>query len=177
MTISAITMSCARWEEVAFSTEYFTATQELLVHEGAGIEHVRDLAGATVCVTRGSTSDDIVRTYVPDADRLQVDNRADCLIALQQGEADAYFGHDSFLYGMAWQDATVEVVPGLLPDDITVSNYGIAIAHERPQLVRAVNAALEDIREDGTWARLHAGLEGSPLALPAAEPPAPRYRD
>ena len=96
---------------------------------------------------------------------MPVANRTDCLLAIQEGRADAYFGHDSFLYGMKWQDATVEVVPGLLPVERTVSNYGIAIAHERPELVRAVNAALEEIRADGTWTTLHRALEGEPLRL------------
>jgi polar amino acid transport system substrate-binding protein len=178
MTVSAVTMTCRRWEEeVAFSSEYYSATQQFLVHVGSGIDDVSDLARATVCVTRDSSSEEIMRDHVPEAELVRVANRADCLIALQQGEADAYFGHDSFLYGMAWQDDTVEVVPGLLPDETTVSNYGIAIAHEHPELVRAVNAALEDIRQDGTWARLHADIEGPPLELPTAEPPAPKYRD
>ena len=175
LTIDAVSMSCARWQEVAFSTEYLTTDQQFLVRKDSPIRTAADLAGRTVCVTAGSSSAKILERDAPQAKRLPVGPRTECLVALQQGSADAYFGHDTFLRGLLLQDGTVEIRDGVLPAEVDVtSHYGIAIAHGREDLVRFVNQALAEMRADGTWARLHDVLERE-LGLPDARPPAAVY--
>ena len=155
LTVSAVTMTCGRWEEVAFSTEYYTATQQFLVRKGSSIETAADLAEKPVCVIANSTSSRSWRSTSPRPSSTRWTRPHRVPSALQEGEVDAYFGHDSFLYGMVATDPTVEVKADLLPGVDTQSNYGIAIAKDRLDLVRFVNAVLEDLRTNGTWAELH----------------------
>jgi polar amino acid transport system substrate-binding protein len=176
MTISANSMTCSRWAQVAFSTEYYTAHQQFLVREASPIGSVADLDGKTVCVTTKSSSIGILDRLVPEAKQHTERDRTGCLLALEEGDVDAYFGHDSFLYGMELQDPHVDVRE-LLPPDDTVSHYGIAVASGRPDLVRFVNVVLDEARAPGgAWASLHHQLEEE-IGVPPADPPQPRYRD
>src|SRR5262249_3550074 len=117
LTVSAVSMTCERWKQVAFSTEYFTAAHKLLVPKDSSINDDDDrdrlgevLAGKRVCVTKGSSSVALLAKDAPDAVAVEVDARSDCLMKLQQGQAEAYLGHDSFMYGMLDQDQTVKMI-------------------------------------------------------------------
>jgi polar amino acid transport system substrate-binding protein len=145
LTASAISMTCKRWSQVAFSTEYFTAAHKLMVRESSGINGVADLSDRTVCVTEGSSSVDLLEEVAPDARMLAVPGRTDCLVALQEGEADAYLAHDTFLRAMHEQDPLNTVI---LPEMISTQHYGIAIPKENTDLVRFVNAVLQQMREN-----------------------------
>lgn len=176
LTISAVSMSCGRWEEVDFSREYYTAHQEFLMRSDSTIEEPSDLAGRVVCVTANSSSSRIMERLVPEAVLLPVAARTDCLVALQEGRADAYFGHDTFLYGMSKQDPTLVIRPVLEPED-TVSHYGIAIHADHREFTRFVNRVLDNLIVTETWhemadywLRERLGIEGD------LSPPASDYR-
>jgi len=152
LAISAISMTCARWQSVAFSTEYFTAQHEFLVHRDSPVQTASDLAGRRVCMTKGSTS---IATLAgiglqPPPKPWLVDTRTDCLVALQEGEVDAYFGHDTFLVGMVDQDPGLRIVPQGEPQ-----HYGIAMGKDDVTFVRYVNGVLDRLRDDGTLAALY----------------------
>ena len=181
LTVSAVSISCERWRDVAFSTEYFTATHKLLVPLDSRItaDDVPDrlsdvLRSKRVCVTKGSSSVGLLAKIAPDAVPVKVDARSDCLMKLQQARADAYLGHDSFMYGMVDQDRSVTIVPGTINDQ----HYGIAIQRGHEDLASFVNGVLDRMRDDGTLLRLYGDhlKDHAPTELPPVDESGPPPR-
>ena len=170
-TASLVSMTCERWRDVAFSSEYYEAYHQLLVPRGSSIRGVDDLARRRVCVTSGSTSIDLLREVAPKSKPYIVEARTDCLVALQDASADAVLSHDTVLYGLHEQDPDTEI----LPERIAVQPYGMPIAKGHPEFVRFVNALLERMRDDGSLAALDEKWLGRIRPSPPV-PPA-RYRD
>jgi len=168
MVIRTMTMTCERWQQVAFSTEYLASRQRLLVRRGSGIREFADLAGRKVCATRGSTSIRTIAVQPSHPIPVSTDSTLDCLVLLQQGQVDAVSTIDVLLAGLAAQDPTTEITGAAVSDEPA----GIGISRDSPELVRFVNGVLEKLRADGTWARIYQRWLG-----PAPAPPAPVYRD
>ncbi|MBF9134197.1 glutamate ABC transporter substrate-binding protein [Plantactinospora sp. S1510] len=169
MVVRTMTMNCERWEQVSFSTEYFTAGQRILVTRGSAAKTIQDLHGKKVCAAAGSTS---IRKIAEEGTvPVSVVNWTDCLVLLQQNQVVAVSTDDSILAGLAAQDPNTVVVGPRFSDE----PYGVAISKESPELVRFVNGVLAKIRSDGTWGRLY-GRWLTSLG-PAPSPPVARYRD
>lgn len=173
-----MTINCARWQQIAFSTEYFAAGQKVLVNKGSPYESIDDLtkAGATVCAPDGSTN--LEEVSKPQYRNLKVITRpdvTDCLAAMQQGRADAATGDDTVLAGFVAQDPNTRVAG----DQFTKEPYGIGVNAGQRDLVAFVNGVLQEMRTDpsaadsltGLYRRWLAGnLEG-----PVPTPPVAQY--
>jgi polar amino acid transport system substrate-binding protein len=175
MVASLYTATCDRWKDVDFSTEYYEAQQDVLVPLDSPVKNVNDLAGKTVCATRGSTSiTNIHRQGVaPKAKIYPVDTRADCLVALQDGQVDAITSDDTVLRSFQSQEEETKPLPTrLLGHPLEAEPYAVAMAKGHEDLVRFVNMVLDDMRRDGTLEGLYQQWLW-PNAPPA--PPTPQY--
>jgi polar amino acid transport system substrate-binding protein len=173
-----MTINCNRWLRINFSSEYFTAGQKVLVKKGSGITDITQLAdqGLTVCAPEGSTNIDEVRNGEEQYDGLVVIGKpdiSDCLVAMQQGEADATTGDDTVLAGFAAQDPNTEVVG----DAFTSEPYGLGFNKDDIDLVQFANAVIAQIDADGTWADMYQRWLLDTGALPGGAPPAPPVPD
>jgi len=176
MVVSQVSMACSRAKnDVDFSSVYYDAHQALLVKLGSTIRGVSDLDGKTVCVTVNSTSESNIKKLLADAkvDATidEVASRADCLVHLQEGTADAITSDNTILAGFHLQDPLTQILDQPLHDE----PYGIAIHKNKEDFVRFVNGVLEQMREDGRWQALDE--EWLSTVGPAQSPPAPTYRD
>ncbi len=154
--IRTMTVTRTRQQEVAFSSPYLTTDSRLLVMSNSAITGVAQLPGRTVCVTDGSTALEKARIHAPQSRILKTRSWADCLVALQQNQADAILSDDTILSGIAAQDPYTKIVG----ESLAAESYAVAAAHSDEHLntdglVRQVNATIERVRADGTWWRLY----------------------
>lgn len=177
IVVRTMTINCARKEQVAFSTAYFQAGQQVLAPKASKIKAFDDsLRGKRVCTAAGSTGESELSARRHGAKVLTVPNQLDCLVRLQLGEADAVVTDSALAAAQAAQDPAVELKGRPFTDE----PYGVAMNKGDTDLVRRVNKVLDDYRGDGgadsPWMRayrtwLQADLPG------ISGPPSPEYSD
>lgn len=148
LVVRNMTMTCDRWEEIAFSAEYYRSGQKLMVRRGSDITDLAGLAGHRVCAPRGTSTLTQIRELAPDAEAVPADTHTECLVLFQQGQVDAVTGDDTVLAGLAAQDPYGVVLPG---PAFTDEPYGIGMPADQVDMVRFVNGVLEQMATDGRW--------------------------
>lgn len=169
LVVYAMTINCDRRKDVEFSSVYFESGQRILVRKGSGYKSLQDLGGKKVCAPAGSTSLTNLANADVKVELVAVADMADCLLLLQQRLVDAFSTDDTILAGMARQDPTTEVIG----ETFSSEPYGIGVRKDSPELVRYVNAVLQDIRNKSWQDIYQRWLE--PVLGPAI-PPKPIYR-
>ncbi len=148
---NSMTITCERKQKSLFSTNYFDSGQRIMVREGSPIRGTGDLAGRRVCAPAGTTSIRTIAELPAKPVPVAVIDWTDCLVMLQQSQVDAISTTDSILIGLIEQDPTTEMVG----DRFTLEPHGLAIRMGNEDLLRFVNAVLEQMRADGRWTLIY----------------------
>ncbi|MDK7055552.1 transporter substrate-binding domain-containing protein, partial [Escherichia coli] len=82
---------------------------------------------------------------------LLVGNWSDCLISLQNSQAEIVVADDTILAGINDQDPATAIVQRGLNEE----SYAAGVSKGNPGLVRQINATLERMASDGTWQSLY----------------------
>ncbi len=166
-----MTITCARLNDISFSTVYFQAGQQLVVPRAAKAKNIdQALKGKTVCVSDSSTAQEQLKQNQHGAATVKVvANDLDCLVRMQLGQVDATLTDNAIGVGQAAQDPTVEVIG----PSLTSEPYGIAMAKGATDLVARVNQVLADYRQ-GPWQDSYNKWLGAYLGA-SAGPPAANY--
>jgi polar amino acid transport system substrate-binding protein len=172
LVIRSFTMTCERWQEIAFSTEALHSGQRVLVNRDSQVKGLSQLGGQKVCAAAGSTSIRALAAARPAPVPVAAVNTLDCLVMLQQNQVAAVSTDDTILAGFAAQDPGTKVVGPAFTNE----PQGVGIAKSATDLVRFVNGVLERMRADGTWVRLYNRWLAGALGGSVAPPPAV-YRD
>ncbi|MET9511449.1 glutamate ABC transporter substrate-binding protein [Streptomyces flavidovirens] len=178
VVVRTMTVTCARIKDVAFSTAYFQAGQQVLAPKESTVKgYDASLAGKKVCTAKGSTAYDALaaKSFGARFEGLTVSNQLDCLVRLQLGEVDAVVTDNALAAGQAAQDPAVE----LKGEPFTQEYYGIATKLGSDDLVRRLNQVLDDYREggdNGPWMKAYGKWLKEDLPG-IKKPPEPKYRD
>ncbi len=170
LVVRNMTMSCARWQDIAFSSEYYQSGLKILVKKGDPTNTLAGLAGKKVCAPTGTSTLDTVKAtagLIP----VGAATHTGCLVLFQNGDVDAIAGDDTVLAGLVAQDPYA-YVPPMQP--VTSEPYGIGVNKDQVGLVRYVNRVLDDVKADGRWKQSYDRWFASALG-PAPQPPQPVY--
>lgn len=154
-----------RAKTVNFTIPYNRAGLRVIVQKDAGIKELKDLAGKKVVVGRGTTGESFLKTAVPDAQLVYVDQFApDGVLQLQQKRVDAAIEDSSLLDYLATKTPSLVTLPGLYSND----PIGIAVAKGDPEFVRWLDMFVSDYIQSGAYAANYKkwwGAESTPPAL------------
>ena len=163
LVADTMTVTCDRLRQVAFSTIYYDAGQNVLVRKDSGLTGLADLGGRKVCAAAGSTSIANIAAIASRPVPVAVNDWTDCLVMLQQGQVAAISTDDTILRGLAAQDPSTKL---LLTTNFTKEPYGLAMDLHAPDLVQFVNGVLAQLRSNGGWAAIYTRWLNSPAPVP-----------
>ena len=146
IAMAGITVTDERKAVMAFSDSYATGIQSIIVPEGSDIASVDDLSGKKIGTQRGTTGYIYCSDDFGDENVVAYDNGLTAVQALNNGQVDAV------VIDNEPAKAYVEANPGLkiLDTSYAEEDYAIGMNKDNTALLDAVNAALEELKADGT---------------------------
>ena len=142
----------SRQEVISFAGPYYTSQQAVLVKAGnTEITGIDSLDDKIVATQSGSTGPSILAEYAPDAIVQEFEDDIQARTAVEQGRADAYVTDYTLILNSIVKNPGAYAIAG----DVfgPVDPYGIGLPKDSDG-VAFVNAFLQTIIEDGTWAKL-----------------------
>ena len=174
MIFATYSITDSRKETVDFAGPYFVAGQDLLVRaDDSEITGPDAMSGKTLCSVEGSTSAERIRTdYAADVELYPAQTYSECVEFLSAGTVDAVTTDDIILAGFAAQPA-FEGQFKVVGETFSEENYGVGLPKGSDQC-EAINQAITEIVEDGTWEQLLEDNMGADYAPNAdLNPPTP----
>ncbi len=149
---AGMTITEEREKVMDFSDPYFDATQALITPEGSGLASLDDLAGKRLGVQVSTTGQEYAEDNVPeDVDLVQFEDLALLLAAVKNGQVDAGINDNGVLYDYVKDNPDLEVTA----EFDTNEQYGVAVKTGNTELLDAINTALADAKDDGTYDKIY----------------------
>ena len=146
IAMAGVTVTDERKNVMDFSDSYATGIQSIIVPEGSDIASPDDLAGKMIGTQRGTTGYIYCSDDFGDDAVVAYDDGLTAVQALNNGQVDAV------VIDNAPAKEFVAANPGLvlLETSYAEEDYAIGMAKGNTALEDAVNAALEELKADGT---------------------------
>lgn len=155
VVVAASTITPEREKEVNFSDPYYNNQQSLTINteEGGDIASLDDLSsGDVVGVQNGTTGKAFAEENVPDGVQIRsFPEGPDTFTALEAGQVDAVVHDEPTALAEIAERPGLEIVDKMDTGEV----YGIAVDPSNEALLEAINQALAEIIEDGTYEEIY----------------------
>jgi len=157
MECGSSTITLGRMKEVDFSNVTFVESTGVVVARAANFHSLTDMVGKKIAVVAGTTNQAAVneqsRAHDLKITVIIVKDRDEGIDALESGKVDGYAGDKLLLVGTQAKHPETLV---MLPDDLSIEAYAIALPRGDWALRLAVNTGLAPVFHSG---RIFAGFE------------------
>ena len=155
MAVASMNHTRQRDEAVDFSLTYFWDNQTFLVRKGE-VSSLKELFGKKVALNAGSSAIDAWKKYVADhggpaPQIVEFTDKVAAVQALRDGAVDGYAEDGITLLALAAGDTNLV----LLLEGINRVQFGIGLPVNDSAWRDAINYALQDIWQDGTYAKIY----------------------
>lgn len=140
----------AREEVIDFSNIYFWGTSNVLVPGDSPVEKLADLEDKTLLIVKGGSQIKWLEENIPGIKMMQLNTTADGVQALLQGRADGFVGDGGLVYTLGSNYDDLRVVE----EGLDLGQNGIGLRKNEPELMAFVNAALDQLREEGFYEKV-----------------------
>jgi polar amino acid transport system substrate-binding protein len=133
--------------------------------EKKSVTDLSQLEGEIFAVPAGTVADQLVLSKFPTAQFKYYDTVLDACLAVESGAADAAAYDEPILRNIAAEQSGLMV----LPDMITIDDYGFAVPLGQQELKTAIDGVVTQLKNNGTYDEmLNRWLpeEGAPAAMP-----------
>ena len=154
VAIAGMTVTDERKASVDFSDSYYEAVQYVIVPADSEIAKAEDLVGKTIGVQLGTTGDFIASDDIEDTTVNQYNKGVDAVNDLINGRVDCVIIDKNPAQVFASKFEGQLIVLDGAQFEFGVEEYAIALPKGNADLAQKVNAALEEIKADGTFDEL-----------------------
>ena len=156
--IAGLAMTDENGELFDFSATYLALPGRFVTRApDIGLFDAKALAGKTVAVRRGSAHDTFVTRYLPEAELARFDSEIAALEAVEQGEADAFFG--DAMRASFWLNENLDCCgfagqPYFRPN-LFGEGLAVAVPAGHDAVRHAINWALVKLKDNGALDELY----------------------
>jgi polar amino acid transport system substrate-binding protein len=149
MIIATLTWTAAREQQIDYSLPYYGAVGRLLVPNSVTAGRLSDwMRGKRVVSTSGSIYDSWIKNCFRETTFQVVGSPSAGVLAVKNGQADAFMYDDAFLVGVAANDRTLKMTNHRFLD----VPWGIGMRKGEADMKRWVDAAIKGMRvRDMFW--------------------------
>lgn len=149
VAVAGITANDERRKNMNFSDDYYTASQAIIVMSDSAIADKAGLDGKTVACQEGTTGEQYLLDNSYSVQSFKTG--AEAVTALTSGKVDAVVIDDAVARALSEKQ---EGATKVLDEALTEEAYAIALKLGNEELTKEINAAIAELKADGTLAKI-----------------------